>query len=306
MRPINTILFPTDYSEGSEYAFYLASELAMARGARLLVVHVVEPPVYTGEFATPPPPVEAFRDRVDEWLKECRLPGRLQHIESRVVEGFAWEEIVRAAQDSRCDLIVMRSEGKTGIGRTLLGSVAERVARQAPCPVLICKEAQGKGIDVPTQTALSLFPTILVPSDLSDRSQEAFSVAMSLAGLGSRLIVQHVITAVEHASPEARSAVLKRLHDLYPASNSVSMVYRLSGGEPVEEIRRAAEDTHCNLVVMSSHGRKGVNRLLMGSVAESVFRAVSVSVLIVHSARPETVPGDEATPESARLSVVLL
>ncbi|MGP0063663.1 MAG: universal stress protein [Isosphaeraceae bacterium] len=288
MFPIKTILLPTDFSTGSQQAFSLASDLALARGARLIALHVVEPPLYFGEYNTSTPPSQIFRDNLDEWLKRCRGCGEMPALESRVVEGFASEAILRVAEDCRCDLIAMGSEGKSGIGRTLLGSVAERVAREASCPVLICRQpAETEGAPA-SQTRQPPFSTILFPADLSDRAREAFAVASALAGPGSRLVVQHVVTAADHASPEARSTFLKLLHELYPADSVPSMVYRLSGGEPVEEIRRAAEDTHCDLIVMSSHGRKGVRRLLMGSVAEEVLRTAQVPIVIVHAAKPET------------------
>jgi universal stress protein A len=67
-------------------------------------------------------------------------------------------------------------------------------------------------------------------------------------------------------------------------------MYRLSAGNPVEEIGRAAEDTQCDLIVMASHGRTGVGRLLLGSVAESVFRHVTAPVVLVHGSSASVVP----------------
>jgi nucleotide-binding universal stress UspA family protein len=288
MFPIRSILLPTDYSDASERAFSLASDLAVARGARLIALHVIAPPLYCSDFNASIPPSQFFQDNVDRWLRQCRGLGEMPLVESQIVEGIASEEILRAADDFRCDLIVMGSEGRTGIGRTLIGSVAEQVARQAPCPVLICKpSARPETPAASPEAGRPLFSTILFAADLSDRARQAFAVALALAGPRSRLIVQHVVAAVDHASPGASSTFLHLLRELYPAGPVAAVVYRLSGGDPAEGIRRAAEDSHCDLIVMSSRGRTGVGRLLMGSVAEAVFRTVQVPVVIVHTAKPK-------------------
>ena len=291
MFPLKTILVPTDYSVASESALSLARHLAEAQSARLIGVHVIQPPHYSGEFNVPGAPPAAFHHNLYRWLKQgCGQDAKFS-VESRVMEGFAWEEIIRAAEESHCDLIVMGSEGKSGIGRKLLGSVAEQVSRHATCPVLIAKAPATSDV-APTSRASGhpLFSTILFPTDLSDRASEAFAVASALAGADSRLIVQHVVADASHTAPEAKSAILQRLHTLYPASTGVSVVYRLSAGNPVEEIRLASEDSHCELIVMSSRGRAGLSRLLMGSVAESVFRNVQVPVVIVHNESPSSEP----------------
>ncbi len=295
MFPFKTILVPTDYSVASGSALSLARDLA-PEGARLIGLHVLEPPQYGGKFNVPGPPPASFRDHLDRWLKQdCGHDAKLS-VESRVADGPAWEEILRVAGECHCDLIVMGSEGKTGMGRTLLGSVAEQVSRHALCPVLVCKAStELKPGPASGQGERSPFSTILFPTDLSDRAGEAFGFASALAGARARLIVQHVVEDADHTDSEAKAALIQRLHTLYPAGSVGSVVYRLSAGNPVEEIRRAAEDSHCDLIVMNSRGRGGMGRLLMGSVAESVFRNVRVPVVIIHGATPESALKPEAT-----------
>jgi nucleotide-binding universal stress UspA family protein len=296
MFPLKTILVPTDYSAASETALSLARDLAQTQGARLIGLHVIQPPHYSGGFNVPGPPPPAFQHSLYRWVREgCGHDAKLS-VESRVMEGFAWEEIVRVAGESRCDLIAMGSEGKSGIGRALLGSVAEQVARQAPCPVLICKAPAVPDVEAASgEMRRPLFSTILFPTDLSDRAGEAFAVVSALAGPDSRLVVQHVVADTGPAAHEAKSDLLHRLHELYPAGPGGSVVHRLSRGNPVEEIRRASEDSHCDLIVMSSRGRTGMGRLLLGSVAESVFRHVPVPVVIVHGTSPESASKPHAT-----------
>jgi nucleotide-binding universal stress UspA family protein len=295
MFPLKTILVPTDYSAASESALALARDMAEAQGAHLIGLNVIEPPNFTGAFNMPGPPPPSLHHSLYQWLKQRCGPHAKISVESRVVEGIAWEAIIRVANEARCDLIVIGSEGKSGVGRTLLGSVAEQVARRSPCPVLICKAATiSDAVPASPGGGKPLFSTILFPTDLSDRAGEAIGFASALAGPESRLIVQHVIPDDGRASPEARSALLERLHTLYPAGTSAPIVYRLSAGNPVEEIRRAVGDSHCDLVVMRSRGRTGIGRLILGSVAESVFRQVPVPVVIVHDARSTSAPAPAA------------
>jgi nucleotide-binding universal stress UspA family protein len=157
--------------------------------------------------------------------------------------------------------------------------------------VLICKAPAARH-EAPAGVGSGrpLFSTILFPTDLSDRASEAFAVASALVGPDSRLVVQHVVADDGHGAPVPRSDTLRRLHDLYPSSPGGAVTYRLSAGNPVEEICRAAEDSQCDLIVMASHGRTGVGRLLLGSVAESVFRHVTAPVVLVHGSGASAVP----------------
>lgn len=141
MLAIRTILYPTDFSAPSESAFELACALARDYGARLWIVHVAPPPAAVmGEFgALPPPPDEYGRADLEEKLR--RLQDRAPKIAVRcqLQRGDAATEILKAAQESGCDLIVMGTHGRTALRRLLMGSVAEQVLRRAPCPVLTVK-----------------------------------------------------------------------------------------------------------------------------------------------------------------------
>jgi nucleotide-binding universal stress UspA family protein len=139
MLTIQTILHPTDFSPRSDQAFRLACSLAHDHGARVIVLHVAPPPMATtvGGVMTPEP---GRHD--EEYLRQLR---RLQPEDSRVpverllTEGSPSEGILRAARETKCDLIVMGTHGRTGLGRVLMGSVAEAVVRKAPCLVLTVK-----------------------------------------------------------------------------------------------------------------------------------------------------------------------
>jgi nucleotide-binding universal stress UspA family protein len=136
-------------------------------------------------------------------------------------------------------------------------------------------------------------------------------VACSLArDHGARVIAVHVMTpptaygetgvfvAVEHTKP----ALLADLRQLRSPSGDVAIDHRLAEGDPAGEIIRLAEETDCDLIVMGTHGRKGLGRLLMGSVAENVMRRAPCPVLTVKATVRETAPllaqalGDAASP----------
>jgi nucleotide-binding universal stress UspA family protein len=142
MLPFRTVLHPTDFSENSDYAFRLACALARDYGARLVILHAAVPPVVVyGEGVIPPEPGD-YKDRLRERLQQLAAPDPKIKVEHRLVEGDAVTEILRTAEGTKADVIVMGTHGRTGLGRLLLGSVAEQVVRKAPCAVVTVKLPQ--------------------------------------------------------------------------------------------------------------------------------------------------------------------
>lgn len=136
MTPIRTILHPTDFAEPAEHAFQLACCLARDQGARVVVLRVRE------QSPTPPD----YRN-AEETLRRLQAPDEKVRIEHRLEQGAPDSEILRVAHETDCDLIVMGTEGKMGIGRTVLpgrwvGSVAGKVLQRATCPVVMVKTAE--------------------------------------------------------------------------------------------------------------------------------------------------------------------
>lgn len=147
---IKKILHPTDLSECSWPALRLASSLANDHKAKLLIAYVLEAPqpvAAGGAAAAVPPPGADFVGREDDLEKELtqRAPS-LPNVdyECRVAYGHAAEAIVRLAEEEQVDLIVMGTHGRTGLGRLLMGSVAEHVLRHAGCPVVTVRTAQAE------------------------------------------------------------------------------------------------------------------------------------------------------------------
>jgi nucleotide-binding universal stress UspA family protein len=139
MVAIRTILVPTDFSAHSANAFRLACSLARDCGAQVVVLHVLTHPevAYTEGVILPPP--EAYEQRWREQLDRLQPPDRAVRLERRLVYGYPADKILRVAEETRCGLIVMGTHGWTGLTRLVMGSVAERVVRRAPCPVLTVK-----------------------------------------------------------------------------------------------------------------------------------------------------------------------
>jgi nucleotide-binding universal stress UspA family protein len=141
MLPIKTILHPTDFSDCSRQAFRLASLLAREQGGRLIILHVKPPPevtVASGDALVVLQP-GGYDERLRQALRRLDVDDPEVTVEHRLAEGNPARVIVEQAEASGCDLIVMGTHGRTGLGRLLLGSVAEHVLRKACCPVLTVK-----------------------------------------------------------------------------------------------------------------------------------------------------------------------
>jgi nucleotide-binding universal stress UspA family protein len=154
MSPIRSILYPTDFSEAAEAAFSVATMLAREHGARLIVLHVYPTPVCHGEAVArrQGPGYEADLRRL---LDRYDAPDPSTRVERLLLEGDAAEEIVRLAEEE-ADLIVLGTRGRTGLPRLLLGSVAEKVLRRAPCPVITVRAtAAGKAAQAAGEKAVA-------------------------------------------------------------------------------------------------------------------------------------------------------
>lgn len=139
MLPIRTILYPTDFSERSKCAFPLACALARDYGAKLVVLHVVTPPVIVYGEGILPDDTLCYKKEAQGLLERLEVPGGKVNVERLMVEGDPVTEVLRAAKETKCDVVVMGTHGWTGVARFLMGSVAEQLVRKAPCPVLTVK-----------------------------------------------------------------------------------------------------------------------------------------------------------------------
>jgi len=139
-----TIVFPTDFSHASDAALQHAEALAKQSAARLLIVHVEEPPLAYGGgelyYGLPEPSSE----RILKMLEDVKPSDPSVPYTHRLTMGDPAGEVVRIAEDENAEMIIIGTHGRTGMTRLLMGSVAEAIVRRAPCPVLVYREVAEK------------------------------------------------------------------------------------------------------------------------------------------------------------------
>ncbi len=146
--PFRNILVPTDFSAASQEAVRYAYDLAVRLGATLHIVHVLENPFAPGAFMEmyTPPPAEYFTDlerQAEEKLRACLTEAEREacHVVLTTRLGVPSSEILdRLDDDPKIDLVVMATHGRGGVARLVMGSVADKIIRAAPCPVLTLRE----------------------------------------------------------------------------------------------------------------------------------------------------------------------
>ena len=149
---IRHILAPTDFSEHATQAVTTAFELAQTFGAKLTVLHVVEAPSYLVDSHASahqgPLVLKILEEQAKRELDHLRsqIPGTQVEIVRRVMVGVPYQRITETAATEPVDLIVMATHGRTGLRHLLLGSVAERVVRLAPCPVLTIRPPGARAV----------------------------------------------------------------------------------------------------------------------------------------------------------------
>ena len=322
MIRIQRILFPTDFSAYAEGAFTHATYLAARFGAELHVLHAVSDestPARDWPGASDTGPLQISLADVFEDL-ELPLPppsedgepdDTVEVIETEIVGRAVPEVVLDYVNDEEIDLVVMGTHGRRGLRRMMMGSVAEEVVRLAPCPVFTVggREAGERGWAI---------RHIVAPVDFSSHSVLAARHAAALAeAYDADLTLFHVIDAatvptggtptlgpvrVSASEVQARSQKMLERHmaDLRAEFPAVGDVRTFVGvGRPASDIVDFAEEHEADLVVVGSHGRTGMKRLLMGSVAEQVVRSALCPVFTVKSFGRTLLPtarGEDAEP----------
>ena len=295
MLRIERILFPTDFSDCAEHAFSQAAHLVQALGAEFHVLHVLERRRATADIDEAMP--EQIMVHMNQHLQQARaaLAVDVDFVEAQVTAASAAHGILTYAEGQRIDLIVMGTHGRRGTRRLLLGSVAEEVARAAPCPVCtIGLKTKHRGVP-----RLHRF---LVPVDFSDVSAQALRLTGNLAArFGGRIHVLHILEetripgvyeleAAHVHAPEAKERARQRLVTWIEEVGVSGVPYSVHArfGYPARDIVDYAKNHHLDLIVMATHGRTGVRRMLLGSVAEKVIRTAASPVLCTRQYRTRT------------------
>ena len=299
---IHRILFPTDFSPSSARTFHFALRWAETCSAALDIVHVM----------AILPEVELDSAVANMYIKEqgknlrSKLEGlvsqakeTLSEVHSHLLEGIPTEEITKFALSSQADLVLTGTHGWTGFDRVMLGSVAERLICNAPCPVLSIRDVKSDPT-VPSNDAKARVASvprhILLPIDFSDCSLEAYEYADNLEkAFDVSFTLLHVVEPFSYSLDftlshpkedlQHREEVNKRLEDLTNAFTKQGLTanYMIKNKPTLEAIIEALNESDADLIVMGTHGRQGLRRLVMGNVATAVLRHSPVPVLTVKS-----------------------
>lgn len=306
MAPLVTrILFATDFSECAAEAEAYAVLLARAYEAEVNVLHVLEfYPGMSSEYPVNALYLEQLRQEADRRLEAVlkRIGQSGVAVKSRQALGIPSQQICATAKECHADLIVLGTYGRTGLEHVLLGSTAERVITTAPCPVLTLRARSAERTPLPTGHRPMTVQHILAPVDFSDCSLEALEYAIQLAKqFGASMTVLHVLEPVSYGldftlvHAGEREKMRGRLESQLSAfvdvakSQGLPARYAIRGGTPADSILSSLQELKADLVVMGTHGRRGVSHVLKGSVAEAVLRRAPCPVLSVKS--PKFSPG---------------
>ncbi|GIW54201.1 MAG: universal stress protein [Nitrospiraceae bacterium] len=303
---IHRILLATDGSayaaRAEEYALFLAS----AWEAGLDMLSVLEfPPGMNPEYPINDAYLGQLRKEADRHLE--RLADRASQVglsvKKQVVIGIPSQKITAIARDNGDDLVVVGTHGRTGLEHVLLGSTAERVIRGAPCPVLAVRGRKPGSAQVPDHSSPIAVRRMLVPIDFSDCSLDALEYAVQVAKhVNAAITILHVMEPVAYgldftlSHPSELEA--KRARPRRSASGTWSRRTAgwglqadeaLRGGLPADSILDYARSRAVDLIVMGTHGRRGISHLVNGSVTEAVAAAGGLPGL--DSAESEIRPG---------------
>jgi nucleotide-binding universal stress UspA family protein len=213
-----------------------------------------------------------------------RWDGHGAEISQILLDGWPDEELARRAAELGAELIVVGSHGRTGVKRLVLGSTAERVIRLAGVSVLVARGAAPSGG----------YRRIVVGTDFTPLARQAALAAIGYAGAGGRIDVVHCwsrpATAAGLDVPitlpwGAMVTELERIGAAHVAElrreTDVPIDFRVAQLAPDHGLVEVAERTGADLIVVGSHGRRGVKRFLLGSVAERTARHAPCSTLVV-------------------------
>ena len=288
---IKHILFATDFSACADRAMGYALSLAAAWKAELSVVTVLE--LYPGmdpDYTVNKMYLDHLRAEANRQLVavEARAKAAGQPITTRIEVGIPSQALQTVAQTIGADLLVVGTHGRTGLDHVLVGSTAERIVRVSPCPVLAVKADKAAG------AAATTIKRIVVPIDLSTCSLDALEYAVQFAKpLGAAVTILHAMEPVaygldfslSHAKEwkEQREYLEKRLNVLSACvtAQGVQADHVLRPGLPADSIVSYVSQQGFDLMIMGTHGRRGISHVLLGSIAGAMLRHAPCPVLTV-------------------------
>jgi len=290
------ILVPTDFSRHADQAAELALSIAERDGAELVLLHVSPMPDYAMLAVEPMYLPPKLWDRL--WDRECSqiqlkldaLAQQLHAVGKGTAEitkiyrrGNPVTQILEVAEGLDIDLIALGSQGADGTLRYLFGGVAGKVAREAPCPVLVA----------PPEAPRRAPRNALVAVDYSKFSAPAAEVALAAVGDAGDITCLHVwrhppvrgwepFSEFAEAVEQVRHGAVAHLDEFAAdlAMRDRNVGKRIEVGSPAQGILDSAREIRADLIVLGAHSRHGVERII-GTVADRVLRQAEVAVLMV-------------------------
>ncbi|HKL89207.1 MAG TPA: universal stress protein [Salinibacter sp.] len=300
---IDTILFPTDFSNVAEGAFAHAAHLALQYNATIHVFNVVGPDANDApnpmDFLTVDPTEEGSVQHV-EVQTVTQERGTVPIIYAQTDSDSPADAIVTRTEEHDVDLVVMGTHGRQGMDRLLSGSVSEEVVRRASCPVftVLPRDESGTGPQI---------NRVLAPVDLSDQSELVLNHAVALAeSYAAPLDLLHVVEeaaypnvygldpltpSLPNVQDRAREALETLASNVDLRTDPVNV--HVLAGNAARDIVEFAEDNAADLIVMATHGRTGLERFLIGSVAEKVVRRAPCPVFTLKSFGKSLLPSED-------------
>ena len=282
---IHNVLIATDFSRHSDYALKYGLDFAHRYGAQTEIVYVLptEEYILAGPDSLMAAKDAARRDLLDLKAKLRRSDAFEEDVDYHVsmLEGDISDCLLQSARDKRIDLIVVGTHGRGGLGKIILGSVAEKLFRHSPVPVLTV----GPHIHRPKPVGSTHH--ILAPCDLAPTSHRAVQFACSLAREhNSELTVLHV---VEHANegtkldPErVKQEIRERVNGIVGKnSDGVDIRYRVEFGKTASTILDVATETDADFIVLGVRRSSGIFDRFMWPIAYELVREAACPVLTI-------------------------
>jgi nucleotide-binding universal stress UspA family protein len=310
------IIVPLDQSSVAESVLPLARTLTKQLGARVTLLSVLDVPASFGHYVrtpergtvtaeaprrmpadtTPQSPYgnwtgwrqnEPTAKQVEQISNETAGAERYlsaiaetfdtDDVEKVVRFGRPAERILEAAESRDNALIVLASHGRGGLGRVVIGSVTVRVVQAATSPVFVVKARKGTN----GTGELSPIKNVLIPVDGSAHSEQAIAIASQLFNKGEmRAHLVNVIETPRFANGAQSEDYVRWLAEKVKESG-VQATFEVLKGAPADQINDAAERHDVDLVAMSTHGRTGLDRFVIGSVAERVLHETERPLLLI-------------------------